>query len=326
MKNLVLSGPHFYIIGAQRSGTTLLRLLLNNHPKIAIPEETTFLMPYLGKKLYSANTISDSEVEFWIKYLSQNAQFRKWGLPIEKMDPIRELTLKPKDLVSYHYFAYAKYMNKKIVGDKTPPFIRKLPSLLAAFPNSKIIHIVRDGRDIYLSLRKLKHHSAKNLSVAALEWRIKLEIINQAKQKYPNRFIEVRYEDLISDPDIVLKKICLFLEVEFDSKMMDFWKGSQKFIGSHHSELIFKPIKNDNQGKWRNKMVRNENLEYQLIARKYLNYYGYFIDQENHSSKFMIIAKIITFLPVRIFRIVLNALQMLYASKFGKAVSEKFYE
>ena len=69
--------PNFFVVGAQRSGTTLLRLILNAHSKIIIPEESGFLMPLLNKKKLK-KTIKDKDLEMIINYLESNNQLKLW--------------------------------------------------------------------------------------------------------------------------------------------------------------------------------------------------------------------------------------------------------
>ncbi|MEO1923590.1 MAG: sulfotransferase, partial [Nautiliaceae bacterium] len=136
----------FIIVGTQRSGTTLLRLILNSHSKLAIPEEGTFLMPLLKEK-YLNYVFQGKELDRVINYISKNPQFELWNKDFSSL--FEEIKSKGrislKELISNLYSFYAKLEGKLYWGDKTPSFFRKIDILRMLFPNAKFIHIVRDG-------------------------------------------------------------------------------------------------------------------------------------------------------------------------------------
>lgn len=329
MKNDFINYPHLFIVGVQRSGTTLLRLLLNMHSGIAIPEEGSFFMPLLHLKSFlNEKPLSPKKKRKIIQYLKNNSQFRKWQLGEGYLDKLFDMNLTMREIFGYLYYSFALKYKKNFSGDKTPSFIRKLNILSKAYPNAKFIHIVRDGRDVYLSFKKKRYKSSASVSVSAFEWRFKLFLINRALKRIRNRVIEIKYEDLLQEPLKQLYKICTFLGVPFEKEMLEFWRQSNGFIDNQHSELIFKPINPTNKMKWINNLTTSEIKRYEFFAKNRLKAYGYPIIGQSISfkEKAAFVADFILYLPQRILRIIKIAFVMRIASEFGLVVSSKYYE
>ena len=192
---------NFAIGGTQRSGTTLLRLILNQHSNICVPEESTFLLPFLNKKHLNKHINDTDKI---IKYLNNNSQFKKWGLNSRIIDEdlVERKMLTYKEFILSLYSLYSSQMNSKLLGDKTPSFFRKIKHLKSLNPNIKFIFIVRDCRDVYLSLKNKNHHSIKNIELFSFEWQYKIKVImNDINSLDKSNFLIVKYEDLIVKPE-----------------------------------------------------------------------------------------------------------------------------
>ncbi|MHA1381634.1 MAG: sulfotransferase family protein [Candidatus Helarchaeota archaeon] len=324
----VKSQPYFFIIGSQRSGTTLLRLLLNSHSNVAVPTESTFLMPFLRKrKILNSNPLPYNEKKRIIQYLSRNSQFSKWKISESVLTEKMGNSLTMKELISILYETFALRYDKLICGDKSPTFIRKLGVISKTFPKAKFIHIVRDGRDTYLSLRKKKASGTNSVTLSAFEWYIKNNLIIRQMRNMKNQFLTIRYEDLIIDPKKELKRICNFLNISYENKMLEFWKQSNKFIANHHSRKIFKPIDNSNAFKWKKELRNKEIIKYTYFAAKILKKFNYETNQKKISlvTKFIWWTELFAYLPIRLIRIFYIALYMRVASKLGFAVGSNYY-
>lgn len=265
----------FFIVGVQRSGTTLLRLLLNAHSEIAIPEEASFLKPIL-KRSWVNREIRGEKKQKLVSYLRENEQFQLWNF--DKKDILNAISEKNsitvKELMEIIYSSYAQHEQKKKWGDKSL-FFGSMELLYDLFPKAKFIHIVRDGRDVFYSWRKMDP-SKSHPAVMALDWKIKHRLVERSLRKIPKDKIHlIRYEDLVQKPEFHLKQICEFLKIDFEQSMIDFHLSSNKYIGKHHSELIFKAIDNKNTDKWKRKLTKKEQLIYQAMAGHSLIDYNY---------------------------------------------------
>ncbi len=311
----------FFILGTQRSGTTLLRLILNSHSDVAIPEEARFLTPLLNKK-YANRKMTGTELINVINYLRANEQFKHWNYDETEfftfLESVNELSL--SELISKMYQSYTKSEGKIRWGDKSL-FFGAVELFKNFFPEAYYIHIVRDGRDVFSSWRNMdssKNHPA----VMAIDWSYKLHKIEQFFEKLPaGHSMTIRYEDLLSNPLSITQKICKFLDLEFEENMLEFHKTSHKYIGEHHSSLIFNAIDNTNFEKWRNKLSMQEIKSYELFAHRYLKKYGYRFSDDRITPYQMIKAflDLSVGLPKRIGQIVFAHWSYRRALKRGEA-------
>ncbi len=312
-----------FIVGAQRSGTTLLRLILNAHSAIAIPEEGTFWMPLLrSERSALGGRISGKKLQRYIEYIRKNSQFRAWRLDAEsKLQEILErgdTTL--AELMESVYSLYARSQNKMFWGDKTPSFFRKIDELSQLFPSAKFIHIVRDGRDVFLSMRK-REPSRDNIAVAALEWMRKVETASRSIERLGSeRGYVITYESLLENPEQEVANLCAFLNIEFEHGMSEFYKSSEKYIGQKHSDLIFQPLSKVSVGKWKAELTGKECRIFGVIAHNCLQKMGYPIfpaGTGNAADKADAFARLCLGLPFRAFQVVWTAARLDVSAKLG---------
>ena len=311
-----------FIIGTQRSGTTLLRLILNAHSKIAIPEEARFLMPLLNTT-YLSKDIKGDELKSLINYLAANDQFKLWNYDSQPylswLSQKEQISL--RELIDSMFMSYCRSEGKLMWGDKSL-FFRTIGILTELFPDARFIHIVRDGRDVFDSWRKMDP-SKNNAAVMALDWRYKLYKIEKSFSAMPkgNQFT-LRYEDLLEAPESTIQEICNFLGIVYEPGMLEFHKTSHNYIGEHHSNLIFNAINKSNSAKWRKNLTRHEALSFNLLAGAYLNKYQYEPALENPGilDFTKITLDLLVGLPSRIFQVAQASWAGAIALKKGKAV------
>ena len=311
-----------FIVGVQRSGTTLLRLMLNAHSKVAIPEEARFLTPFL-KPGATNKVYAGSELKNVIQYLKNNGQFALWNYDsaefFNELEGIEKISV--RDLVDLMYTSYSSKQGKSIWGDKSL-FFGSVSALHELFPDARFIHIVRDGRDVFDSWRKMDK-SKDNPAVIALDWVYKERAIRNSFRTIPkNKQFTVRYEDLISQPKNLVKSICIFLDIPYEAAMLEFYKTSQKYIGEHHSNLIFNKIDSNNTQKWKKNLRRQEIAIFTRLSRSLLNDYGYQTDNialrlTDYTSMLLMLA---VGLPYRAIQILLNKVRYSRALKQGMDV------
>lgn len=322
MISLKKSSPIF-ILGAQRSGTTLLRLLVNSHSKIAIPEEGGFWMPLLRK--YGSKhgrLLSDHEIKSIIKYIRTSDQFKLWLINADEYfeNIIMGNNISFSDFMYGLYHEYAVSQNKDVWGDKTPSFFRMIPEISKIFPNAKFIHIIRDGRDLFLSWRKIDP-TKKNISVVALEWLYKVKKANDDLNRFcKDRFISIRYEDLVQDPEKNINEVCKFIGIDYENEMMNYWKKSNQFIGKHHSDLIFRPVSSISTKKWKRELTKKEIRKFETITGSLLTTNDYEIDSsisKSISTYFNILFDLLYGLPYRAAQVLMTRVNYYFSVKFG---------
>lgn len=314
----------FFIIGAQRSGTTLLRLMLNAHSKVSIPEEGTFWMPLLRRYKRAPNRLlTEKQLQKDLQYIVSNSQFKLWDISAAELREKINLTTCPDlySLINRTYSIYSAKHDKVIWGDKTPSFFRMIPALSELFKRASFIHIIRDGRDLHLSWRKMDS-SKSNIAVGALEWQHKVICAQQDLLKFAeSRHLEIRYEDLVANPSGSLKNICHFLKIDFEPEMLNYWKQSHKFIGEHHSKLIFRPLSTNSVNKWKKNLSSSELNIFETIAGKCLSQNKYQLSSESrHLWSFIIAFLKLTYgLPFRAGQVSFTMVRLGFASYFGTA-------
>lgn len=283
----------FFIIGNPRSGTTLLRLMLTVHPKIHVPPECGFIIWWANKYFHEGRFIELSEINKIINDLRSSKKFEFWKLDCDEMqDAFRRLdSIRYETICTALYRLHANKAGKinVLLGDKNNFHTKHIPELNKIFPECKFIHIVRDGRDVaasYLTLNKPRTTSDyyprlnKNIEAIAQEWSENVSIVSSSlKDLHHSRFVEVKYEDLVTEPQKTLGHLCSHLGVEFTNIMLDYHiinkrDNLEPIDYLAWKKRILEPVDNSSIGRY--KSLTNENLRlFENIAMQSLSRYGY---------------------------------------------------
>ena len=237
---MTLDGPPFFIIGSARSGTTLLRLMLNAHRDVAVPPESRFIT-----ELWSGN--NDVDAEQFLRALSSHKRFEAWDLPIEVVrEEMAGRTRVPyAEAIEIAYLCYAKLLGKGRWGDKTPRYVENIPLISKLFPTARFIHLIRDGRNVALSYADVPF-GPKNVVKAADLWSKRVCAGYTAGRALERgRYIEIRYEDLVEDAEGEAKDLCDFLDLDFDPGMLDYTERARDAVlpraAKYNPKLTQKP-------------------------------------------------------------------------------------
>ena len=168
-------------------------------------------------------------------------------------------------------------------GIKAPVLIASIDRIMQVYPNAKILHIVRDGRDVCLSYQQVHAQSEvkfgpKSLLANALYW---LDGLKRIEEFQSRQIYEFRYEDLLVNPEVELQRICEFIGIEYDESMHQNFDQPQhdSLAKDHHLNQIHRKIKSkldpQNTQKYLTKMPRIEQFFFELIAAPYLVKYRY---------------------------------------------------
>ncbi len=267
------TGPIF-IVGMPRSGTKLLRSLLNNHSAIGITVNESGYLPYFYHNFANYEPIQvrenfsrffhDFSETTFFQRLTDNNPFideERWYAEIK--------TWSYAGVIEAFYRYYAKSENKKIWGDKTPSYMLEMPLLKSLFPTAKFIHIIRDVRDYSLSINKAWN---KNILRASQRWNDAINRSRKDAQSLPQSdYMEVRFEELVSSPQVVLPKICDYLGIAIEQNLAHLDKPSENLGDAKGSAEIVK----DNYGKWKGKMKEAQITKIERICHPLLSQLGY---------------------------------------------------
>lgn len=207
-----------FIGGCERSGTTLLGAMLGAHPSCLCVPEMQFKLDILRFPRHAGQeTVDQSDV---MQRLAKRSSFRIWELNLD-MAAIRHELLSCRQLIEWLVTAYGQKVGKPTPAmwvDHTPSNIRYARTLLRLFPEAHMIHIVRDGRAVAASVLPLDW-GPNEIDNAARYWEERLAHGFAAESLWPQRVTRVRYEDLVQDPQPVLKKLCDVLAVHYEPAM-----------------------------------------------------------------------------------------------------------
>jgi hypothetical protein len=220
-------------------------------------------------------------VDRFLHDLTSHPAFRRWGIAA---DAVRsEMGSRPtlSEGIDAAYLAYARAHGKSGWGDKTPRYLERMPLLADLFPTSRFIHLVRDGRDVALSqvdLQRLHRHAA---SVAHF-WKRKVRAARTVGRGLGAvRYMEMRYEDLLINPQEELERLCRFLGVRFDPTMLAHdpsalereLKRMPAPAQAQHQRLLLPPTSGLRD--WRVQMSTSDLTEFEAIAGRALLEFGY---------------------------------------------------
>ena len=194
--------PLAFALGCVRSGTTMLRAMLDSHPQLAVPPESYFVTPALHRAArYGAGAAFD--LDALTADIAADPSFGDWHL-----DPaaLAGLGADPRpgsvpEALDRLYRAYAHAHGKPRAADRTPSHVLEIDLLARAFPRSPFVHIVRDGRDVATSVLEMDF-GPDRFPNAVLFWEDRVRRARAAGRRLgPDRFLEIRYEDLVADPE-----------------------------------------------------------------------------------------------------------------------------
>ncbi len=210
-----MTSSPIFIVGCPRSGTTLLRNLLRSHPQLTFPSESHFIP--LFYRAYGHPRTERDAVALAARILRLQ-WFRQWHVRIEAGEFAPDRTFQA---VTCRLFeAWARKEGKHRWGDKTPHYVEEIPVLAELFPAGRIIHIIRDGRDVALSWLKAGFEP-RNVYTAAMLWQRYVSAgCRDGALLPPATYLEVRYEALVKQPDTTMRKVCAFVDESFTEAVL----------------------------------------------------------------------------------------------------------
>ena len=280
-----------FVVGMQRSGTTLLQSILTAHPNISIAPETHFL----NKMVKTEGNAEEAFKLFWSDYTRRD-RFRSLNIDPDHMESlIRESgDLSFKNVFRTVLMQYATSRNKSRWGEKTPSHYAHLEQLLTWFPRASIIVVVRDPRAVCCSLlsvywrretrrlRNLEGQSTtrfRRIYHDAQTWQLHVQDL-VSRWTRDERVLIVRYEDLVSDPQLMLTEIFTFLrepvvlDVLADGYRADTGtvpdaehRGGRGSWRRGHLARASGPITTDSIDKWKEGLLDSEIMMIEKICR-----------------------------------------------------------
>jgi len=264
-----------FVVGCPRSGTGLLRDLLRSHPSLAFPTESHFI-PEFYRGFGDPHT--DREARRLAGRILRLRWVRRWDLPLERSSLAHCRSY--RELISALYGEVARREGKPRWGDKTPQYVAEIPVLLELFPAARIIHIYRDGRDVALSWLATDY-GPSNVYTAATAWKSLVAAGRSHGSAHADFYLEVRYESLLRQPEATMKRVCAFIDEDFDYAVLRPSRSPRidyrRIAGSRrpNPRPSDTEIADWNTGRWRREMTPRDRSLFEGVAGDLLSELGY---------------------------------------------------
>ena len=266
--------------GCARSGTTLLRSMLNSHPDLGMPHETKFVVTaWRNRDRFGDLTVADNRraVARWILELP-NAKFPRLGIDGDEL--VEAFGAAPPtlgSLLATCFGTYASRDGKTRWGDKRPSYSRNLDALFRLFPDARFVHVVRDPRACAASMRRAWTGWGR-LASAAEVWERTDRSVQAARRRLPaSQFLQLYYEDLVSRPEATLDAVCAFagLDPTGVPKMLDYHnEGSDLPTGSLYGNAS-KPVDTSAVARWTRDLAPGEVVFLEHVLGDRIRAHGY---------------------------------------------------
>jgi hypothetical protein len=268
----------FFVIGSDRSGTTMLRLMLNEHPELNVPRETWFIIELMDSVPIESR-LEEKEKEKVHEIIVNHPRWKDLELDSTELKEIFQGLNKPylREIINKIYEALANRAGKTRWGDKTPEYIKEVHRLNILFPGAKFIHVIRDGRDVCISLMQKRWRGTMAQNIARYWVEYVGKGIKDGRNLQQGKYMEITYEDMVSNTKKALIKICEFLEVEYSPCMLKFYENAETHIApwekTHHIKTMRAP-KEEDLYRWKREASFMQIIAFEAIAGQTMDMLG----------------------------------------------------
>jgi hypothetical protein len=269
-----------FIVGCPRSGTTLFRTMLHAHPRIAVPPETRFVMQAYLRRYNIGDLTDPAQREYLARWIVEREESRFSVLRVDGDDVIRQIIEGPPTLGSALGIVFRTYSakNGKVRwGDKRPAYYSFIDELDNLFPDAQFVHMVRDGRACVASLKRTPWFDHEPIPCMAT-WMMAIDCSRESGARLGReRFLEVKYEDLVTAPESEIRRVCDFLEEEYAPQMCAPEKIADRVNPFHYEQRnqISEGIYTKSMDAWRDQLEPWEIATFEIAAGDRLAHYGY---------------------------------------------------
>jgi Sulfotransferase family len=280
-----MSNPYVFIVGCPRSGTTMLQRIVNAHSQIAIMPESHWIPRLFDqRKGLTPEGLVTPEL---ISHLLAQPKFDPLDIGRGKLETLlgTDQPASYADFITGMFDLYGQARGKAVVGNKTPGFVRKTRTLHNLWPKARFVHLIRDGRDVFLSTfhRPLKNPHAgffatwkeDPATTAALWWELNVQCGRQAGHSLgPKQYYELRYESLVRNAAEECAALCVFLGLPYDETMLQFHEGRTKAGPALDAKSAWRPPTAGLRD-WRSQMSGEDVGQFEAAAGDLLDELGY---------------------------------------------------
>lgn len=265
-----------FIGGCSRSGTTLLGAMLGSHSDVICTPESHFKIDVLRSPAMGAAGL---DVALAANLVNRHWRYKIWESPLDLAAiPLTGMDASYACLMGYVVDRYAARQGKpeaSVWVDHTPENISYLQVLAAQFPHMKAIHIVRDGRAVAASIMALDW--GPNSIIKASRWWLRMLSFGLAAETAfgPEKVMRVKYEELVAQPERVLRPLCHFLGLDYQSTMTRATGFTPPRYTSRQHTLVGQEPDLQLASRWQQKLTQRQIEIFENQTRDYLTYLGY---------------------------------------------------
>lgn len=279
-------GPIF-IVGMSRSGTKLLRDILNNSNEVAIPSFESHFIPYLVDNFTEKFPLNGEDAREF-KELIKNSIFyneitkdNKYigNIDLDKITSQKDLQSAVKSII---LLLTPQKKDTKVWGDKTPNNMLHMVKLKRAFPSAKFVHIIRDPRERALSTKKAWGTSIVS---SAERWRKGVTKARAQGVELGDDYAEITYEELTARPEHQIKRICKFIDIKYSSTMTQLTRSAEVYKTAKNNTMAARSVLSGNVEKYKEWFSAKEISQIEDVCGDTLTEFGYVRDtmaQQRH--------------------------------------------
>lgn len=266
-----------FVFGCARSGTSLLSRILNRHPDIAVPFESHVFNDYAPLLRFYGDLGEPGNRRRLVEDILSSYYFRHWHPRPDAEAVIAQIRGDALgDVFDAILTTWAHSVGKRRWGEKSPHHVEYWPELREIYPSAQVVHIVRDGRDVALSLLRARF-GPKTVFKAAEYWRDYLLHVDRLKRITASEDVfELKYEDLIREPERRVQALCDFLDEAYSDELLRHREDDTPYpTDERNAQNLKKPILRDNAGRWKTELSASEIALFEAVAGDLLEHYGY---------------------------------------------------
>ncbi len=280
-----------FIVGTERSGSNLLRLILNAHPSIAIPHPPHILKEMMPLEPLYGDLSDDRNFRKLINdaITLVKLHFSPWDGPLDADAVFKEASARDVyGVKAALYDQYRRSKGKRRWGCKSTFVVHYVARVRRHSPDAKFIHLVRDGRDVAASAKKsvFNHFHPHYVGRLWAEQQRTAAALERALP--PEAMLVVRYEDLLEDPAKAVRRVCGFLGEEYSDALLDYHEGAEAkgLAGRSRSwENVDKPVLKSNRAKYKAELSAAEIEAFELQSFPELKHFGYALENDEARLK-----------------------------------------
>lgn len=250
------------VVGVGRSGTSLVQAMLHAHPEVSFLPETHFFRRYAGP-VFSRGWWRLRGPERFAERLRSDREFDRAGFdPSEVLAPFLSGRRRFRSHRAYRRLLalHGEREEVQVVGDKDPRLIDYIPELERRVPGVRVVHVIRDPRDVLVSRRSAAWSRDRTDVSHLLAYRAQMNRGRTTGRRcLGHRYLEIRYEDVLGEPRETLSRVCKNLGLQYRPAMMAFGERANELVTDEEwqwKKEMTGSLKRDNIGNWRGEVTR----------------------------------------------------------------------